>query len=56
VGRDLRSTGQAYSVQFELYALSKKLPVSEGFQAATAESEVTEHKLVLDSTAVSQGG
>jgi phosphatidylethanolamine-binding protein (PEBP) family uncharacterized protein len=42
--------GQASSVQVELFALSKKLSLSEGFQLASAEHEYNSEKLLLGVT------
>jgi phosphatidylethanolamine-binding protein (PEBP) family uncharacterized protein len=42
--------GQASSVQVELFALSKKLSLSEGFQLSSAEHEYNSEKLLLGVT------
>jgi phosphatidylethanolamine-binding protein (PEBP) family uncharacterized protein len=42
---------QASTVQVELFALSKKLSLSEGFQLATAAQEYNSEKLLLGATA-----
>jgi Raf kinase inhibitor-like YbhB/YbcL family protein len=42
--------GQASSVQVELFALSKKLSLSEGFQLSAAEQQYSSEKLLLGVT------
>jgi hypothetical protein len=44
--------GKTSTVQFTLYALSKKIPLSSGFQPAVAESEYGSGKLLMGSAAV----
>jgi hypothetical protein len=44
--------GKTSTIEFVLYALSKKIPLSPGFQPAVAEQEYGAHKLLLGSAAV----
>ena len=44
--------GKTSTIEFVLYALSKQIPLSPGFQATVAEQEYGSHKLVLGSAAV----
>jgi Raf kinase inhibitor-like YbhB/YbcL family protein len=44
--------GKTSTIEFELYALSKKIPLSPGFQPAVAEQEYGAGKLLLGSGAV----
>jgi phosphatidylethanolamine-binding protein (PEBP) family uncharacterized protein len=45
--------GRTSTIQFVLYALSKKIPLSPGFQPATAEQEYNAGELVLSQAAIS---
>ncbi len=45
--------GKSETVEFVMYALSKKLPLSTGFQPAKAESEYGSKKLTLGQAAIS---
>jgi phosphatidylethanolamine-binding protein (PEBP) family uncharacterized protein len=47
--------GKSDTVEFVMYALSKKLSLSPGFQPSTAESEYGSHKLLMGSAAVTYG-
>jgi phosphatidylethanolamine-binding protein (PEBP) family uncharacterized protein len=47
--------GKSDTVEFVMYALSKKLQLSPGFQPATAEAEYGSHKLLMGSAAVTYG-
>jgi hypothetical protein len=47
--------GKSDTVEFVMYALSKKLPLSPGFQPTKAESEYGSHKLLMGSAAVTYG-
>lgn len=47
--------GKSDTVEFVMYALSKKLSLSPGFQPTTAESEYGSHKLLMGSAAVTYG-
>jgi hypothetical protein len=44
--------GKTSTIEIELYALSKKIPLSPGFKPATAESEYGSGRLLLGSAAV----
>jgi phosphatidylethanolamine-binding protein (PEBP) family uncharacterized protein len=48
--------GKTSTVEFVLYALSKKIPLSPGFQPDIAESEYGSGKLLLGSAAVTYAG
>jgi Raf kinase inhibitor-like YbhB/YbcL family protein len=45
--------GKTSTIEFEMYALSKKIPLTPGFQAGVAESEYGSGKLLMGETAVS---
>jgi phosphatidylethanolamine-binding protein (PEBP) family uncharacterized protein len=47
--------GKSDTIEFVMYALSKKLSLSPGFQPATAEAEYGSHKLLMGSAAVTYG-
>jgi phosphatidylethanolamine-binding protein (PEBP) family uncharacterized protein len=47
--------GKSDTIEFVMYALKKKIPLSPGFQPATAESEYGGGKLLLGQAAVSYG-
>ncbi len=47
--------GKSDTIEFVMYALSKKLQISSGFQPAAAEAEYGSHKLLLGSAAVTYG-
>lgn len=47
--------GKSDTVEFVMYALSKKLPLSPGFQPTKAESEYGSHKLLMGSAATTYG-
>jgi phosphatidylethanolamine-binding protein (PEBP) family uncharacterized protein len=47
--------GKSDTVEFVMYALSKKLSLSPGFQPTTAEGEYGSHKLLMGSAAVTYG-
>jgi Raf kinase inhibitor-like YbhB/YbcL family protein len=48
--------GKTSRIQFVLYALSKKIPLTPGFQPAIAESEYGAGKLLLGKSAVTYAG
>ena len=47
--------GKSDTVEFVMYALKKKIPLTPGFQPATAESEYGSGKLLIGSAAVTYG-
>ncbi len=47
--------GKSDTVEFVMYALSKKLQLSPGFQPTTAEAQYGSHKLLMGSAAVTYG-
>ena len=47
--------GKSDTIEFVMYALSKKLSLSPGFQPTTAEGEYGSHKLLMGSAAVTYG-
>lgn len=47
--------GKSDTIEFVMYALSKTIPLSAGFQSTTAESEYGSGKLLLGSAAVTYG-
>lgn len=47
--------GKSDTIEFVMYALSKKLQLSPGFQPATAEAQYGSHKLLIGSAAVTYG-
>jgi Raf kinase inhibitor-like YbhB/YbcL family protein len=47
--------GKTSTIQFTLYALSKKIPLSAGFQPSLAESEYGQGKLLMGEAAVTYG-
>ncbi len=47
--------GKSDTVEFVMYALSKKLQLSPGFQPASAEAQYGSHKLLMGSAAVTYG-
>ena len=47
--------GKSDTIEFVMYALSKKLQLSPGFQPATAEAQYGSHKLLMGSAAVTYG-
>ncbi|MFZ1925714.1 MAG: hypothetical protein WAU42_06195 [Solirubrobacteraceae bacterium] len=47
--------GKSDTVEFVMYALSKKLQLSPGFQPANAEAQYGSHKLLMGSAAVTYG-
>jgi hypothetical protein len=46
------AAGKSDRVEFVMYALSKKLPLTTGFEPSTAEAEYGQHKLILGEAAV----
>jgi Raf kinase inhibitor-like YbhB/YbcL family protein len=48
--------GKTSTIEFVLYALSKRIPISPGFQPSIAESEYGSGKLLLGSAAVTYAG
>ena len=49
------AAGEAYGMQFSLYALKSKLALGAGFSADTAEKEVVARKLLLQTSVTAQG-
>ncbi len=47
--------GKSDTIEFVLYALSKKLQLSPGFQPTSAEAQYGSHKLLMGSAAVTYG-
>ncbi len=47
--------GKSDTIEFAMYALSKKIALSPGFQPATAEAQYGSRKLAIGQTAVSYG-
>ena len=47
--------GKSDTIEFVMYALSKKLQLSPGFQPANAEAQYGSHKLLMGSAAVTYG-
>ena len=47
--------GKTSTIQFTLYALSKKIPLTPGFQPALAEEEYGQGKLLLGEAAITYG-
>jgi phosphatidylethanolamine-binding protein (PEBP) family uncharacterized protein len=47
--------GKSDTIEFVMYALSKKLQLSPGFQPASAEAQYGSHKLLMGSAAVTYG-
>lgn len=47
--------GKSDTIEFVMYALSKKLPLSPGFSPTSAEAEYGQHKLILGQAAVTYG-
>lgn len=47
--------GKSETIEFVMYALSKKLALSPGFQPTTAESQYGSHKLLMGQAAVTYG-
>lgn len=47
--------GKSDQVEFVMYALSKKIPLSPGFQPSTAEADYGSHKLLMGQAAVTYG-
>jgi phosphatidylethanolamine-binding protein (PEBP) family uncharacterized protein len=47
--------GKSDTIEFVMYALSKKIQLSPGFQPATAEAQYGSHKLLMGSAAVTYG-
>ncbi len=47
--------GKSDTIEFVMYALSKKIPLSPGFQPTKAEAEYGSHKLLMGSAAVTYG-
>lgn len=47
--------GKSDTIEFVMYALSKKLPLSPGFSPTTAEAEYGQHKLIVGQAAVTYG-
>jgi phosphatidylethanolamine-binding protein (PEBP) family uncharacterized protein len=47
--------GKSDTIEFVMYALSKKLPLAPGFQPTKAESEYGSHKLLMGSAATTYG-
>lgn len=49
------ASGKSDTIEFVMYALSKKLSLSPGFSPTTAEAEYGQHKLILGQAAVNYG-
>ena len=49
------AAGKSDTVEFVMYALSKKINVSPGFQPSQAEAEYGQHKLLMGQAAVTYG-
>jgi phosphatidylethanolamine-binding protein (PEBP) family uncharacterized protein len=47
--------GKSDTIEFVMYALSKKIPLSPGFQPTTAEADYGSHKLLMGQAAVTYG-
>jgi phosphatidylethanolamine-binding protein (PEBP) family uncharacterized protein len=47
--------GKSDTIEFVMYALSKKLQLAPGFQPSTAEAQYGSHKLLMGSAAVTYG-
>jgi phosphatidylethanolamine-binding protein (PEBP) family uncharacterized protein len=47
--------GKSDTIEFVMYALSKKIPISSGFQPTTAEADYGQHKLLIGQAAVTYG-
>ena len=47
--------GKSDTIEFVMYALSKKIPISSGFQPTTAEADYGQHKLLMGQAAVTYG-
>ncbi|HEY8304685.1 MAG TPA: hypothetical protein VIG42_08885 [Solirubrobacteraceae bacterium] len=47
--------GKSDTIEFVMYALSKKIPLSPGFQPSMAEAEYGSHKLLMGQAAVTYG-
>lgn len=47
--------GKSDTIEFVMYALSKKIPLTAGFQPTTAEADYGQHKLLLGQAAVTYG-
>jgi phosphatidylethanolamine-binding protein (PEBP) family uncharacterized protein len=47
--------GKSDTIEFVMYALSKKIPLSAGFSPAIAEADYGQHKLVIGQAAVNYG-
>ena len=54
-GGHLSPAWEGHTVEFVLYALSKKIPLTPGFQPAIAEAEYGGGKLLLGQAAVTYG-
>lgn len=47
--------GKSDTIEFVMYAVSKKLPIGSGFQPTTAEAYYGQHKLLMGQAAVTYG-
>ncbi len=47
--------GKSDTIEFVMYALSKKIPLTPGFQPTTAEADYGSHKLLMGQAAVNYG-
>ena len=47
--------GKSDTIEFVMYALSKKIPLSPGFSPTTAEADYGQHKLLMGQAAVTYG-
>lgn len=47
--------GKSDTIEFVMYALSKKIPLTPGFQPSTAEADYGSHKLLMGQAAVNYG-
>lgn len=47
--------GKSDTIEFVMYALSKKIPITSGFQPTTAEADYGQHKLLIGQAAVTYG-
>jgi Raf kinase inhibitor-like YbhB/YbcL family protein len=47
--------GKSDTIEFVMYALSKKIPLTPGFQPTTAEADYGQHKLLMGQAAINYG-